>query len=71
MIGKDIKVGMCFRRKNGTTVEITDEKTSEGMRDLQMTPLTGKGRRTWKWDYDIARDLIYVGNDSSIFTGTD
>jgi hypothetical protein len=66
-IGEDIKVGQCFRRKNGAVVEVTGERIVRGLREVELTPITGKGRVSWKWDSDVARYLLYVGTDRSCF----
>jgi hypothetical protein len=67
LIGKDIKPGQCFRRKNDAVVEVTGERIVRGLREVELTPITGNGRVSWKWDNDVARDLLYVGTDRSCF----
>ena len=68
LIGEDIKPGQCFRRKNGAVVEVTGERIFRGLREVELTPITGKGRVIcWKWDGDVARSLLYVGSDRSCF----
>ena len=67
LIGKDVKIGQCFRRKNGAVVLVTAERVSRGMRDLELTPLTGRGRVSWKWDNLVAKELVFVGTDATLF----
>lgn len=56
---ENITIGQTWQRKDGKLVKITDERTSRGLREFELTPVE-KGRKSWKWDGAIYNELEFV-----------
>ena len=57
---EDIRVGQIWKRRDGRIVEITDSRVSRGTLEFELTPVGGKGRKSWKWDGGIINDMEFV-----------
>ena len=56
---ENIRIGQKWKRKDGRIIEITDSRLFRGILEFELTPV-GKGRKSWKWDGGIIKDLEFV-----------
>ena len=57
---EDIRVGQKWKRRDGRIVEITGYRLSRGTLEFELTPVGGKGRKSWKWDGGIIDEMEFV-----------
>ena len=57
---EDIRIGQLWKRRDGRLVEITGSRLSRGTSEFELTPVGGKGRKSWKWDGGIIDALEFV-----------
>ena len=50
-------IGTEWKRPNGAVVRVTSERIVRGMREVELTPVSG-GRKSWKWDYAVSFSLL-------------
>lgn len=58
-----VVVGQIWRRPNGNTYVISDERTdADGQRYVLLKPMsTSAGRSSWKWDAHVVFDMKQIG----------
>ena len=51
-------IGTEWKRPNGAVVRVTNERIVRGMREVELTPVSGGGRKSWKWDGALSFSLL-------------
>ena len=62
-------IGTEWKRPNGAVVRVTSERIVRGMREVELTPVSGGGRMSWKWDGAVS--LLLSLNDQGEQTAQD
>lgn len=51
-------IGTEWRRPDGEVVRITSDRVNRGQREVELTPVSGGGRISWKWDGAVSFLLL-------------
>ena len=55
--GSAVEIGSEWKRPNGAVVKVTAERMFRGQREVELSPVSGGGRKSWKWDRAVEYSL--------------
>ncbi len=55
-----VSIGQVWQRKDGTIVELTNIREWCGGNEFELTPISGKGRKSWRRCGGIVSQLKFV-----------
>jgi hypothetical protein len=64
-----VEIGTFWKRPNGVVVRVNGERMFRGLREVELVPVSGGGRKSWKWDSHVEFDLSRCNEDGSDWKG--